>query len=135
MGTESNGKARLTRRRVLKAGATALGGGGAALLTGAAATQAQQAPAVLTGSQTGRTFRGLVRHSNTLDVQPMRLTVLADTAIRATDLAEVAAEDARRVALEAMQNKTSKAENATAEAELASAMAQLPAIRKLRHRA
>jgi hypothetical protein len=72
MGAESNGNTRLTRRRVLKAGATALGGG-AALLTGAAGTQAQQAPAVLTGTQTGRTFRGLVRHSNTLDVQSLRL--------------------------------------------------------------
>ena len=63
MGTGSNGKRRLTRRRVLKAGATALGGG-AALLTGAPALAAQQAqaPAVLTGTQTGRTFRGLVRH-------------------------------------------------------------------------
>ena len=70
-----------------------------------------------------------------LEVQPTRVTVLADTAIRAKDLDEVAAEDARRVALEAMQNKTSKEEIATAEAELASAMAQLEAIRKLRHRA
>src|SRR5215204_2808948 len=72
MGTRSKGTTRLTRRRVLTAGATALGGG-AALLTGAVATPAQQAPAVATGSQTGRTFRGLVRHGNTLDVQPMRL--------------------------------------------------------------
>ena len=70
-----------------------------------------------------------------LEVQPTSVTVLADTAIRAKDLDEVAAEDARRVALEAMQNKTSKEEIATAEAELASAMAQLQAIRKLRHRA
>jgi len=70
-----------------------------------------------------------------LEVQPTRVTVLADTAIRAKDLDEVAAEDARRVALEAMRNKTSKEEIATAEAELASAMAQLQAIRKLRHRA
>jgi S-(hydroxymethyl)glutathione dehydrogenase/alcohol dehydrogenase len=74
MGIESNGKRRLTRRRVLKAGATALGGG-AALLTGAPelAAQQAQAPAVLTGTQTGRTFRGLVRHDSTLDVQQMRL--------------------------------------------------------------
>jgi S-(hydroxymethyl)glutathione dehydrogenase/alcohol dehydrogenase len=74
MGIESNGKRRLTRRRVLKAGATALGGG-ATLLTGAPelAAQQAQAPAVLTGTQTGRTFRGLVRHDSTLDVQQMRL--------------------------------------------------------------
>jgi F-type H+-transporting ATPase subunit epsilon len=66
---------------------------------------------------------------------PNRVTVLADTAIRAKDLDEVSAENARRAALEAMQNKTSKEEIATAEAELATAMAQLQAIRKLRHRA
>src|SRR5262245_48415948 len=73
MGTGSNGKRRVTRRRVLKAGATALGGG-AALLTGAPDLAAQgQAPAVLNGTQTGRTFRGLVRHDSTLDVQQMRL--------------------------------------------------------------
>ena len=70
-----------------------------------------------------------------LEVQPTRVTVLADTAIRAKDLDEVSAENARRVALEAMRNKTSKEEIATAEAELATAMAQLQAIRKMRHRA
>src|SRR5436190_18883222 len=70
-----------------------------------------------------------------LEVQPHRVTVLADTAIRAKDLDEVSAENARRVALETMQNKTSKEEIATAEAELAAAMAQLQAIRKMRHRA
>src|SRR4029078_13727228 len=37
-----------------------------------------------------------------LEVQPTRVTVLADTAIRAKDLDEVAAEDACRVALAAM---------------------------------
>ncbi len=71
MGT-GNHKRRLTRRRVLKAGATALGSG-AALLTGAPGLAAQQAPAVLSGTPTGRTFRGLVRHDSTLDVQQMRL--------------------------------------------------------------
>jgi S-(hydroxymethyl)glutathione dehydrogenase/alcohol dehydrogenase len=35
--------------------------------------QAGQAPAVLTGSQTGRRFKGLVRHGTTLDVQELRL--------------------------------------------------------------
>ena len=68
-------------------------------------------------------------------MQPARVTVRADTAIRAKDLDEVAAGEARKAALEAMQNKTSKEEIAAAEAELATAMVQLPAIRKLRHRA
>jgi S-(hydroxymethyl)glutathione dehydrogenase/alcohol dehydrogenase len=63
---------RLSRRSVLKKGAAALGGGAAALAASSAAPSAQ-APAVLTGTQTGRTFRGLVRHSTTLDVQELRL--------------------------------------------------------------
>ena len=70
-----------------------------------------------------------------LEVQPNMVTVLADTAVRAKDLDEMAALEARRSAEEARQNKTSKEEIATAEAELASALAQLEAIRKLRHRA
>jgi F-type H+-transporting ATPase subunit epsilon len=70
-----------------------------------------------------------------LEVQPNVVTVLADTAIRAKDLDEKAALEAKRAAEEAMQNKTSKEEIALAEAELSSALAQLEAIRKLRHRA
>ena len=70
-----------------------------------------------------------------LEVQPHMVTVLADTAIRAKDLDEKAALEAKRAAEEAMQNKTSTEEIATAEAELAAALAQLEAIRKLRHRA
>ena len=70
-----------------------------------------------------------------LEVQPHVVTVLADTAIRAQDLDEKAALEAKRAAEDAMQHKTSKEEIAIAEAELSSAMAQLEAIRKLRHRA
>ncbi len=61
--------------------------------------------------------------------------MLADTALRADDLDEVAASQAKQAALDAMQNKTSREEIATAEAELAIAVAQLEAIRKMRHRA
>ena len=70
-----------------------------------------------------------------LEVQPHVVTVLADTAIRAQDLDEKAALEAKRAAEDAMQHKTSKEEIAIAEAELSSALAQLEAIRKLRHRA
>jgi F-type H+-transporting ATPase subunit epsilon len=70
-----------------------------------------------------------------LEVQPHLVTVLADTAVRGRDLDEVAANEAKKAALEAMQNKTSSEEIATAEAELAIAVAQLAAIRKMRHRA
>jgi F-type H+-transporting ATPase subunit epsilon len=70
-----------------------------------------------------------------LEVQPARVTVLADTAIRAKDLDEASAQAAKKAAEEAMQNKTSREEIASAEAELAIAVAQLEAIRKMRHRA
>ena len=70
-----------------------------------------------------------------LEVQPQRVTVLADTAIRAKDLDEVKALEAKKAAEEAMLNKPSKEAIASAEAELAAAMAQLEAIRKMRHRA
>ena len=70
-----------------------------------------------------------------LEVQPTRVTVLADTAIRAKDLDEVAAQSAKRAAEEAMQNKSSSEEIASAQAELSIAVAQLEAIRKMRHRA
>jgi F-type H+-transporting ATPase subunit epsilon len=70
-----------------------------------------------------------------LEVQPHQVTVLADTAIRATDLDEKAALEAKQAAEEAMQNKSSKEEVAKAEAELAGAMAQIQAIRRARNRA
>ena len=67
-----------------------------------------------------------------LEVQPDVVTVLSDTAIRAKDLDEAKALQAKQAAEEAMQNKTSKEEIARAEGELAGAMAQLAAIRRLR---
>ena len=64
----------VSRRRMLKTGAAALGGGAAYLAHGpAAGARSAQAPAVPIGAQTGRTFKGLVRHSNTLDIQELRL--------------------------------------------------------------
>ena len=69
-----------------------------------------------------------------LEVQPDVVTVLSDTAIRAHDLDEAKALEAKRRAEESLQNKTSKEEIATAEGELASAVAQLAAIRRLRGR-
>jgi F-type H+-transporting ATPase subunit epsilon len=67
-----------------------------------------------------------------LEVQPDVVTVLSDTAIRAHDLDEAKALEAKQAAEEAVQNKTSKEEIAMAEAELAGAVAQLAAIRRLR---
>jgi len=70
-----------------------------------------------------------------LEVQPHLVTVLADTAIRAKDLDESKALEAKKAAEDAIAHKSTKEEIAIAEGELASALAQLEAIRKLRHRA
>jgi F-type H+-transporting ATPase subunit epsilon len=67
-----------------------------------------------------------------LEVQPHVVTVLADTAIRAADLDEAAAQDAKRRAEDAMVNRTSEFEYAKAQAELAEAAAQLRAIERIR---
>ena len=70
-----------------------------------------------------------------LEVQPNRVTVLADTAIRAADLDEAKALESMEKAREAITNQKSAGNIAAAQAELATSMAQLAAIRKLRHRA
>ena len=59
MEARPSNKRRLTRRHVLKTGAAALGAG-TGLMSGPPALDAQpaQAPAVVTGKQTGRSFRG-----------------------------------------------------------------------------
>jgi len=67
-----------------------------------------------------------------LEVQPHVVTVLADTAIRAHDLDEAAAVDAKRRAEDALAGRTAEFEYARAQAELAEAVAQLRAIEKLR---
>jgi F-type H+-transporting ATPase subunit epsilon len=67
-----------------------------------------------------------------MEVQPDRVTVLADTSVRAHDLDEAKAMEAERLAKEALANRTGKMEYAKALAELAEASAQIAAIRKLR---
>ena len=67
-----------------------------------------------------------------LEVQPNRVTVLADTAIRGHDLDEAKAEEARKKAEEALANRSADIDYAKAQAELMEAMAQIAAIRKLR---
>src|SRR5215470_2123720 len=67
-----------------------------------------------------------------MEVQPDRVTVLADTSVRAHDLDEAKAMEAERHAKEALANRTGVQEIAKAQAELAEAAAQLGAIRKLR---
>jgi F-type H+-transporting ATPase subunit epsilon len=67
-----------------------------------------------------------------LEVQPGSVTVLADTAVRAEDLDEQAAQEAKRRAEEHIANAGADFDYAEAAAELAEAMAQLRLIQKLR---
>jgi F-type H+-transporting ATPase subunit epsilon len=69
-----------------------------------------------------------------MEVQPDRVTVLADTSVRAHDLDEAKAMEAERLAKEALANRAGSMDIGTAQAELAEAAAQLHAIRKLRGR-
>ncbi len=70
-----------------------------------------------------------------LEVQPKFVTVLADTAIRAKDLDEKAALEAKQRAEEAMINRQSAEAIAHAEAELAAAVAQIDILSKYKNRA
>ena len=67
-----------------------------------------------------------------LEVQPTLITLLADTAIRAHDLDEAKAIEARRRAEESLKDRDADVNYATAEAELAQAVAQLKAIKRVR---
>ncbi|NGM85794.1 F0F1 ATP synthase subunit epsilon [Parapusillimonas sp. SGNA-6] len=67
-----------------------------------------------------------------LEIQPGTVTVLSDTAIRAEDLDEAKALEARKHAEEALRNVKDKADIAVVEAELAMLAAQAAAARKLR---
>jgi F-type H+-transporting ATPase subunit epsilon len=67
-----------------------------------------------------------------LEIQPGTVTVLADTAIRAIDLDEYAAKEAKERAEKLLSSKHSDFEYTQAAAELAEAVAQLRAIQQLR---
>jgi F-type H+-transporting ATPase subunit epsilon len=70
-----------------------------------------------------------------IEVQPQVVTVLADTAIRAKDLDESAANQAKEQAERLLANRTDGVEVAQAQVELAQAIAQLQAIERLRKQA
>ena len=69
-----------------------------------------------------------------LEVQPHLVTILADTAIRAKDIDEAAALDAKAKAEEALTDKSGKIDYATAQAQLAQAVMQLRTLDRLRKR-
>lgn len=70
-----------------------------------------------------------------LEVQPHVVTVLADTAVRAADLDEAEALEAKRRAEDAIANRRADIDYAKAQAELAEAVARLRTIEKLRKQA
>lgn len=67
-----------------------------------------------------------------LEIQPHVVTVLSDTALRAHDIDEAAALEAKQHAEQAIRDKKAGFEYAQAEKELAEAVAQLQAIQRLR---
>jgi F-type H+-transporting ATPase subunit epsilon len=69
-----------------------------------------------------------------LEVHPHKITLLVDTAIRAADLDEAAAEEASRKAEQAMADKTSEFEYSRAAGQLAEAVAQLRTLRQIRQK-
>jgi len=69
-----------------------------------------------------------------LEVQPHVVTVLSDTAVRATDLDEAAALEAKAKAEAAMADKKTDYDYARAKTELIEAVAQIETINKLRKR-
>lgn len=79
---------------------------------------------------------GIIEHfyvsGGIIEVQPHVVTVLADTALRAHDLDEAKALEAKHRAEDALANKLAQYEYAKAQAELLDAVAQLRTIDRLR---
>ena len=69
-----------------------------------------------------------------LEVQPGVVSILADTALRADDMDEAAAEEARKEAEQALANQSGEFDYGRASARLAEAAAQLATLRKMRNR-
>ncbi|AJC22262.1 F0F1 ATP synthase subunit epsilon [Pandoraea pulmonicola] len=67
-----------------------------------------------------------------VEIQPDRVTVLADTAMRADSLDQARAERAREEAKALLEQQSDDIDYAKAQAELAEAVAQLQAIKRMR---
>ena len=70
-----------------------------------------------------------------LEVQPGVVSILADTALRADDVDEAAAEEARKEAEQALANQSGDFDYGRASSQLAEAAAQLATLRKIKNRA
>jgi F-type H+-transporting ATPase subunit epsilon len=84
--------------------------------------------------QNGNDVEHIFVSGGMLEVQPHTVTVLADTAIRAPDIDESAALEAKQRAEKMLADRTGKFEHAKAQAELVEAAAQLQILQKLRKR-
>jgi F-type H+-transporting ATPase subunit epsilon len=67
-----------------------------------------------------------------LEVQPNKVTIMADTALRAGDISEAAAEEAQRQAEQALRDQNAEFEYGRAATQLAEAAAQLRTLRQIR---
>ncbi len=67
-----------------------------------------------------------------LEVQPFIVTVLADTVVRAKDIDEAAALEAKAKAEQVLSEKGTEVDFARASSELAEAIAQIRAVQKLK---
>ncbi len=67
-----------------------------------------------------------------LEVQPNVVSILADTALRANDLDEAAAQEAQKEAQQAMLNQSGEVDYGRAAAQLAAATAQLRTLQQIR---
>jgi F-type H+-transporting ATPase subunit epsilon len=67
-----------------------------------------------------------------LEVQPTQVTILADTALRESDLDEAAADEARRQAEEMLKGATNQEDLAHAQMQLVEAAARYRATQKLK---
>lgn len=67
-----------------------------------------------------------------LEIQPHVVTILSDTALRAADIDEAAAQEAKSRAEAAMKDKASDMDYAKAKSELIEAVAQIETLKKMR---
>ena len=67
-----------------------------------------------------------------LEIQPHVVTILSDTAMRAADIDEAAAQEAKARAEATMKEKASEMDYAKAKSELIEAIAQIEALKKIR---
>lgn len=84
--------------------------------------------------QTAHEVQSFFVSGGILEVQSFTITVLSDTAERATDIDEAAALEAKQRAEDQLQRKEAELDLARAQAELAEAVARLRVLDRLRKR-